>query len=210
MSRNSTDPTGNRSGVSDAPERYPLDRQLAVRAATGDATSIRALGVRLACVPKLLRAANQRRSAPLSPNEMDDVIQDTLLQLWRKIGSYSGTASLETWAWSFGAIEMKSRTRRNSLRRSVEGTHLDALKQEPAMQTHEEPRFPPEEVRAAIDRMPREVAEVICQKHDRGRKFREIAASLSISENTEKTRYYRGIGLLRDQLARESAHRPIR
>lgn len=53
----------------------------------------------------------------------------------------------------------------------------------------------------AVDALDRPEAEVIELKHFEGLSFTEVAARLSISSNSVKTRYYRGLRRLEQRLS---------
>ncbi len=71
---------------------------------------------RMKCVPAFLRARNKKCGSPLGSEEIADLIQDTLMALWMKIGTFSGEAKLESWAYRFCVLEMRSALRRKHRR----------------------------------------------------------------------------------------------
>lgn len=67
------------------------------------------------CVPAILRAENHRLGSPLRYEEVEDLIQDTLAAVWGKIDRFLGEARLETWAYPFCVLELRSALRRPRL-----------------------------------------------------------------------------------------------
>ena len=189
------DATGDRA------ERWREDLRLVERVLAGDGAAREALCVRLECVPRTLTAANARLGHFLSPDELADLAQDVVLSVWRKLGTFRGHATLEAWTWSFCHHELRNRVRRRRRRRAVVRASLAEIREPQAGAT--DPSSVDydhlEEELAALDPAEQDVVRL---KHFEHLTFSEIAARLGISPNTVKTRYYRGMVLLRRRLER--------
>lgn len=166
----------------------------------GDRAAFERLGERLREVPRLISAANRRMARPLERSELEDAAQDALVKVWEKLPTFQGRSTLEGWAWRFCVFELRNRTRAAANRRHRMGQSIDAVEIEPAAPTEQPLPYESEELRAALERIPPEMAEVIRLKHDGGLIFRSIAERLGVAESTVKTRYYRGLRQLRTAL----------
>ena len=164
-----------------------------------DPAATDALLERLVCVPRMLAARNRKLGRPLGPAELEDLAQDTLLALWRKLERYNGSAALESWVYSFCFLELMKRLRRernapHPLAESLEGSPLEP--HAPAQVAAVEQ----EHVLAALEGLEPDEAEILRLKHFDDLTFEEIGAALGLSPNTAKTRYYRGLRKLRQRL----------
>ena len=153
----------------------------------------------------MVQKVNSRLRSTLSPEAEADTAQEVFIQLWDRLSAFQGRSTLEGWAWSFA----KNHTR-NSVRKVVSERY-----RRDAWSEGLEHQADPDEVRPIITRRTAELwlqcisprmAEVIRWKHFDGLLFREIAEKLSLSENTVKARYYRGLKQLRAALSREQGH----
>ena len=77
------------------------DLGLAQRAREGDPAARERLALRLRCVPVFVSSRNARLGSPLGPSDLEDLIQDVVITVWRKIGHYRGEAPLEGWVYQF-------------------------------------------------------------------------------------------------------------
>ena len=178
---------------------YPADRALAHAAASGDRDARDEVIRRLSCIPRMLAAINRRSGSALREQELHDVAQDTLALVWRKLATYAGLATLETWSFRFCALEL-----RNAVRRSRRSESGEQVARETAADAREAGPFEPldfESLYEALDRLPTAEAAVVRLKHFEQLTFEAIGARLAISPNTAKTTYYRAIDRLRERLA---------
>lgn len=157
---------------------------------------------RMQCVPRFVAARNAQWGRPLGNQSMEDVVQDVLAIVWRKLSAYQGEAVLETWVYQFCEFEMRNAVRRANTRRSQ------------SLADVEEPTAPQEPSRvgdddlapiyAAMDNLPAEDTQIIRLKHFEEQTFDAIAARIGWPANTVKTRYYRALDRLKRKLTKES------
>ncbi len=172
------------------------DLNLARQALEGSALACQEFAVRMTCVPRMLAARNARLSHPFSKEDLEDLTQDTLVSIWKRLDSYAGRASLETWAFQFCRHQVANRLRARGRRprhvsdESIDSTH-DVVGQ----------FMDYEEVHQAIDRVESRDAQVIRLKHFDHQTFDQIGNALAISPNTAKSRYYRALNRLRELLS---------
>ena len=183
------------------------DVQLVADALAGRQDAIRAFLERMRCVPRMLTARNRQFGRPLADDELEDVVQDTLTALWKKLPSYDGRAALETWAHQFCYFEFMMRVRRSS---------QAAVLFEDLPQTLIDPRAEPvspidvEQLLKSLDRVDANEAEVLRLRHFDDLTFDEAAERLRISPNTAKSRYYRGLRKLRELIGKTTQHETVR
>jgi RNA polymerase sigma-70 factor (ECF subfamily) len=150
---------------------------------------------RMQCVPRFVAFANARTGRKLSEEAVEDLVQDVIAAAWRRLADFRGDSRLETWVFRFCQFQLRNAVRRAAPRRAVSLSELGEIEGATAGSLDEH-----EEIGAALDRMPDDEARVLRLKHFDGLTFDEIAARLSASPNTIKTRYYRGLNNLRQHL----------
>lgn len=152
---------------------------------------------RMRCVRRFLGARNAAMGRPLSPDELEDTLQSTLLALWAKLDAYAGTGSLEAWAYRFSYLELLSRLQVLRRRpRSLEDVgHAAEIELLPGGDPFEHERL-----HLALARLDAGAASVLRLRNLDGLTFEEIAARERSPVNTVKTRYYRALERLRGLL----------
>lgn len=184
-------------------EKWRKDLGLVHAVLDGGAEARRELSTRMEFVPRALAAANARIGGPLTREDLADLSQDVVLRVWKKLGTYRGEATLESWTWRFCEHELWNRVRRRRRRRAVMRSGLENLPSG-LMASEEEPgSVNYDHLEKGLSDLDPAEEEVIRLKHFEHLMFTEIAERLEISPNTAKTRYYRGITRLRRALERE-------
>ncbi len=185
-----------------SPRERDTDGAFVEQVLAGDREAVRRFVERMRCVPRILVRKNAQLGRPLSDHEIEDLGQEVLAALWRKLPQYNGTAALETWAYRFCYLELMRHLRtKHGLPKQLE---------DPLEGSTLEPQAPPPpspedtaRVLAALDGMDAEEADVIRLKHFEDMTFEAIGERLALSPNTAKTRYYRGLKKL-ERLLRET------
>lgn len=174
------------------PEPFDPQRELAfVRAVRSrDEAAVATFEERMLCVPRFLSALNRRRGYALDEHDLADLVNDTVVIALRKLGEFEAHVPLEGWLYRLCHFELLNALRRRAReRRRVIGVEdEDSL---PADEPPDEHRH--DEVHRALERLGGVEAETVRMKHFDALTFPEIGARLSISTNTVKTRYYRGL-----------------
>lgn len=153
---------------------------------------------RMSCIQRILAAKNRSLGSPLTATELEDVGQEVLLLVWRKLPDFRGHSRLETWVYRIAVLEYMNRLRRASYRRTRDvSSHqlIDAAGSSDSP-TVEDYAF----VYDALDQLPETERSVVHAKHFEQLSFAEVGERLDISENTAKTRYYRAMDRLRRSL----------
>lgn len=175
--------------------RWADDVDLVRHSLTGDQGASEALAIRLGCVARGVEKLNRRMGVPLRPDDVSDLAQETLVQIWEKLPTFEGRGRLEAWANRFCFLQFMNFLRMQHRLEGPRRAYLPDL----------EPRTAPAQTtlldREVIDRGLRELdppeARIIRLKHFHEHTFTEIGVILRSAPSTVKSRYYRGIGRLR-------------
>lgn len=181
--------------------RHPEQLGLARRAHAGSPVARRELAQALRCVPRILAALNQRNGSVFSPEDLEDAAQDVATAMWRRLDSYSGQSSLESWAFGFCqnvlSERMRSHRRRpHHVEHSEERVPQVARANEPQMRDDLAALH-----RALANMSDADSAELVRLHHFDGLTFPELGTRLGITANAAKKRYHRALERLRIALA---------
>lgn len=134
---------------------------------------------------------------PLAADEVEDLVQETLVALWRKLDAFDGRVRIETWTAGFALFELMRRLRSN--RRFAEMIARSAHAHEP----HMEPALEfdqVERVQQALDTLDPAEARIVRLRYFDELSFDAIAHELGQAASTVKTRCYRALDRLRVRL----------
>lgn len=133
-------------------------------------------------------------------NKMDaeDVLQESFVTAFRKIGDYRGEASIGGWIRRIVVNQSINFLQRNkSFFESLEEMGLDVRHESDDKVSGE---FSPEKIHEAVKSLPEGCRVVLNLYLFEGYKHREISSMLNISESTSKTQYQRAKFLLKEKL----------
>lgn len=164
----------------------------------GDAGARDILADRLGCVRAFLRTISQRLSLPLEAADLDELTQDAVLSMWRKLEGFSGTSSVETWAYGFCLNEVRKWKRTKFRGEGFVVTGGDHSPDE--MPSPDEEPADLSYVLECLDRLGRPASEVIRLKHFEDMTFEQIGERMDFSTGTTKSLYYRGLQKLKGML----------
>lgn len=179
----------------DLPVIHPSDLQLVRGALRREPAAIQILADRAACIRGFLQSRAQRLGMSLGSNTLDDLAQDTYLDLWRKLDTFRGDSKLETWACGFALNQLRRLRERKSLERRRQ---LELL-EDPIHEDLQDDDLG-NLVEGCLAELGPPVDEIIRLKHFENLTFEALAVRLGISPNTAKSHYYRGLSKLRDRL----------
>jgi RNA polymerase sigma-70 factor (ECF subfamily) len=133
----------------------------------------------------------------------DDLLQETFLQLHRSRRTYEPGRPVTPWA--FAIARHCFLMQRRSLFRRVRFEETLALEAARPGHVSDDSRaiIDRDVVRRALVGVPADQRQAVVMHHLEGWSFAEIAARLGIRVNAAKTRAFRGIRKLKEQLARE-------
>ncbi len=156
---------------------------------------------------------------PISDEDRRDLLQTTLMQIVRRLGSFRAEASFSTWLFRVTANEalMLMRSRRRHRARFIEGLEWEELATLPnarAMNDNEETgvesslanRERDDRVRDALGELPEDYRDVVIAHYHLDLGLQEIADRLSITESAVRSRLHRARSRLRTLLENDSLY----
>lgn len=184
-------------GKGETPHADDVDLILRVRRA--DSEAIERFVVRMGCVPRMVSQQNFRFGSPLDSGEVEDLVQDVLMVIWKKLEQFEGRSALETWVYRICRLELMNGIRRKR-RQPAPTEHIDPQAPESQMSG-----LDAEDALRGLATIGPPFSDVIRLKHFEQLTFEEIASRFDVSPNTAKTHYYRGLSRLRDILSPKAA-----
>lgn len=146
-----------------------------------------------------LHAWVRRRTA--DPEEVDDIVQETLVLAWRKHHLYDEARGSER-AWLFGIarnVAVDRHRRRQRHLRAVPAGDVPEVADDGEVERAVEASH----VRDALAALSDAHRQVVVETYYRGRNTREAAHALGIPEGTVKSRLYHAMRSLRRELDRQ-------
>jgi len=189
---------------------FSIDKSTLELAAEGDVTALGELAHELRP-----RIEKQLLRYPLSDEDRHDLVQSTLMQVIRRVGSFRGDASFSTWLFRVTANEalMMMRSQRRHRARLVEGLDLEDLESLPAANDAAYGRAEgaavaserDARVRQALDQLPADYRDVVSLHYHEDMGLQEIARRLATTESAVRSRLHRARSRLRSILEDVSA-----
>ena len=183
---------------------FAIQRDVLDAAVNGDAASLDQ--VLKTITPHIER---QLLRYPVSDEDRRDLLQATLMQIVRRLGSFRAEASFSTWLFRVTANEalMLMRSRRRHRARFVEGLEWEELATLPAMNDTDgdgdlgvSARERDERVRDALGELPEDYRDVVIAHYHMDLGLQEIATRLAITESAVRSRLHRARSRLRTLL----------
>ena len=183
------------------------DRQLIARLQARDETAVHELAERYG--PRIYQLALRQMK---NPEDAEEVTQDVLVKVYRKIGAFRGDSALSSWIYRITFNTAMSRLRSSRLERAAQ--HLERRDDQdegrkatpqPADWSH----MPDEEllraqlrraVMAAIQELPEIYRVPVVLRDIEGLTTEEASTRLHVKDQTLKSRLHRGRLLLRERL----------
>ncbi len=161
--------------------------------------------------PKLV--AHFRREGAAA-EEVRDLINETFLRAHRSLGIFEARSELDTWVISIAkTVWLQHRRARKRMKRDAPEIALEAA----AFEIPDRRKNPEEEVisksrlafaRRAIRRLPTAMRQALCLHLD-GRKYREVALEMDISESRVASLIHQARQKLHQQAAEQTVVSPI-
>jgi RNA polymerase sigma-70 factor (ECF subfamily) len=185
---------------------FAIDTTQLDRAAHGDTTALNSLVAALQ--PHIEK---QLLRYPVADEDRRDLLQATLMQVVRRLGSFRGDSSFSTWLFRVTANEalMMMRSQRRHRARLVEGLDFDDLGSLPAANDAvaqergdnvAATRERDELVRTALEDLPQDYRDVVVAHYHQDLGLQEIADRFSLSESAVRSRLHRARTRLRSIL----------
>jgi RNA polymerase sigma-70 factor (ECF subfamily) len=142
---------------------------------------------------------------PVAEEDRRDLLQATLMQVMRRLGSFRGDSSFSTWLFRVTANEalmlMRSQRRLRARLEDVEYEALAALPETgPRADVTLEDREQAERVQTALEELPDDYRSVVALHYHLDLGLQEIADRLSLSESAVRSRLHRARSRLRTLL----------
>lgn len=135
--------------------------------------------------------------------DAQDILQEVLLQIYRKLHTYRGDASLKTWIFRIASNRTIDFLRQAKRRKTEELPETLQSSDSPLAFAQRSIRR--DQLWEALAQLPTDQRQLVVFKEINGLTFREIAGILDIPENTAKTRMYASLRKLRTYLE-ETGH----
>jgi RNA polymerase sigma-70 factor (ECF subfamily) len=181
----------------------PSDEELVERFQNGESSAFDVLVHRW---ERKVQGAIYRLVGP--GEDVRDLSQETLLKAYRGLGTFKKEARFSSWLYQIALNTCRDRMRRGRGKSYVSFDELSETGEAGSergpsaldlIEAHDLSR----QVAAAVAALPEEQREVVVLKEYQGLTFLEIAEALEVPLSTVKTRLYRGLGQLRQQLVRQ-------
>jgi RNA polymerase sigma-70 factor, ECF subfamily len=166
----------------------------------------------LAQILRMIRPHVERQLLryPVSDEDRRDLLQATLMQIVRRLGSFRAESSFSTWLFRVTANEalMLMRSRRRQRARIVEGLDWEELAMLPAVndstlpdgEAGAEAKERDARVRDALHALPADYRDVVVAHYHLDLGLQEIADRLAITESAVRSRLHRARTRLRAML----------
>ena len=187
------------------------DRQLIERLQAGDDTAVRELAERYSS--RIFQLAMRHMK---NREDAEEVTQDVLMKVYRKVGSFRGDAALSSWIYRITFNTAMSRLRNARLARLAEEERDRVAAKEYAedrtaaqKQPADWSRMPDEEllrlqlrqaVAVAIEELPEIYRAPVVLRDIEGLSTEEASSRLKLKDQTLKSRLHRGRLMLRERL----------
>lgn len=173
--------------------QHQSDYQLAQAATLQDSAAQGELMGRLGCIPAMLRSRSKRIGYRIPADDLDELVQRSLMVLWAKLPGYDGRATLESWACGIALFELlKWKDRVQDSKRNTELSEGML-----PVDRDNDPEVDPEAVASALERLGPPGDEIVRLRHFENLTFEEISKALATPPKTVMTRYYRALERLR-------------
>ncbi|HEY1958515.1 MAG TPA: sigma-70 family RNA polymerase sigma factor [Polyangiaceae bacterium] len=178
-----------------------IQREIVQAALEGDRASLRAIVTTSS--PLIER---QLLRYPLSDDDRRDLVQTTLVQVLRRLGSFRGESSWSTWLFRVTANEalmfLRSQRRRRARIAEVDfdaatDAHADDSPEPDERVARKAARF---RVATALAALPADYRDVVVAHYHEDLGLQEIAARLAITESAVRSRLHRARAALRTLL----------
>jgi RNA polymerase sigma-70 factor (ECF subfamily) len=145
------------------------------------------------------------------PSAAEDAAQESLVRIWKAIGSYDGRASLSTWIYTITRNRCLSAIER---RRELASLSDEAVAAEAEAQVQsfnaedDEPQQGSALLRELVDLLPERYRRTLTLFYYEDRSVSEVASMLGMPEGTVKTNLSRARAALTEQLRRRGLADP--
>lgn len=145
------------------------------------------------------------------PTAAEDAAQESLVRIWKAMGSYDGRASLSTWIYTITRNRCLSAIARRRELASLSNAAVEAEAEAQGQQLGagvSEPQDMSATLRALVDGLPERYRRTLLLFYYEDRSVSEVASMLGMPEGTVKTSLFRARAALAEQLRRRGLDDP--
>lgn len=145
------------------------------------------------------------------PTAAEDAAQESLVRIWKAMGSYDGRASLSTWVYTITRNRCLSAIARRRELASLSDAAVEAEAEAQGQQlgaSVSEPQDMSATLRALVDLLPERYRRTLLLFYYEDRSVSEVASMLGMPEGTVKTSLFRARAALAEQLRRRGLDDP--
>ena len=145
------------------------------------------------------------------PTAAEDAAQESLVRIWKAMGSYDGRASLSTWIYTITRNRCLTAIARRRELASLSNAAVEAEAEAQGQQLGagvSEPQDMSATLRALVDGLPERYRRTLLLFYYEDRSVSEVASMLGMPEGTVKTSLFRARAALAEQLRRRGLDDP--
>lgn len=194
--------------MSSPPDPPHPTSELIRRALDGETAAREELGQALLVIPRMVRSLCRRRGYRLSEAQQEDISQDTMLLVWKKLQQFEGYGTFEWWLARFCQFQISNHVRslsRDRNRMADLEAQAEDRTNEPET-TQDRPEL--ERLSQALQVIAEDFETVIRLHRIEEKPMEEVAQVLGISLPAARARYYRGLKALRQVLDPSDSNQP--
>ena len=130
-----------------------------------------------------------------SPEDAEEIAQDSLLQVFHKIHQFQGRSAFKTWLYKIVHNFCRNRISKNIRKREVQESYEEHAKEELPNSSFEDKRNEEKSayIQEALDKLKPKEKEIIVYKFISGMTLQEIADVTDVGVSAAKMRYYRAL-----------------
>ena len=139
-----------------------------------------------------------------SPQDAEEVAQDSLLQVFHKIQQFEGRSAFKTWLYKIVHNYCRNRISKIIRRREVQEAYEEHVKEEhPSLEEgSSESQDNKARIQEALNHLKAKEKEIITYKFMLGMTLQEIADTLGVGASAAKMRYYRALESFKESYER--------
>lgn len=143
---------------------------------------------------RLLVVLNRRHGGMMTPDELEEIAQDSVAAALEKLGSFDGSSTIETWLYGYGSFHYANAYRKK-LRRSAKASRrpfeedVAGIADAPVVDRSGDRLA----LEIALEKLGPPESEIIRQRYFQDQSFEAIAQRLGQKVATVKTWFYRGL-----------------
>lgn len=185
------DESASAQPASELPNAHTMDRLVALCVA-GDSAAMQAIYEQ--CNSRVYGLMVRM----VGRQDADDLTQQVFLQMFRKLGQFSGQSKLETWLYRIATNEALQHLRKQKKQTTAPYVLEPVAVDDDRLIRNEESQL----IQAALERLEPELRAIFLLKEQQGLSYYDIAESLGIPEGTVGSRLNRARKELRQELTK--------